>query len=75
MKEMTRKEKDMNVAKAFMKEACMVHISKSNGQFYNGTILKVFEEFFTIDDQKLGPINVFFFELKKPLQEYTGRKY
>ena len=55
---------------AFYKEKLIVHVIKKSGIFYNGRILIVREEFFTINDREEGAMNVFFFELKNPIVEY-----
>jgi len=57
-------------ALAFYKEKLIVHITKTNGTFYNGRILKVDDEFFTINDREEGAKIVFFFELKHPITEF-----
>ena len=61
-------------ATAFCKEELMVHVVKKNGSWYNGIILIVREEFFTIEDREDGAKNVFFFELKNPIVEYEEEK-
>jgi len=65
-------EEELNKRRAiaFCKEKLPVHITKLSGIFYNGLILKVDEEFFTIDDQEDGAKVIFFFELKKPIVEF-----
>ena len=70
MADMNHKEKDRNVVLAFMKAGLKIHVSKKNERFLNGKALKVFEEFFVIDDIVYGPTNVFFDELNKPVEEF-----
>jgi len=74
MIKMNKDEKNRILAQAFMKEECLVHVSKRNNKFLNGIIKRVFEEFFTIDDREYGPTNVFFWELNKPLEEYEEER-
>lgn len=63
---------DMNHdrAKVFLEKGIKVHVSKSNGTFYNGIILEVSDDFFFIDDKEDGRQLVFFKELTKPLEEF-----
>ena len=70
MIDMERNEKDKNVVFCFMKNNITAHISKSNGKFMNGKILRVFDDFFIIDDFIYGNTNVFFNELNKPVEEF-----
>lgn len=72
MIKMDKYEQNMKLAQAFLKEGCEVHVSKKNGNFLNGVIKRIFEEFFTIVDRKYGATNVFFWELAKPLEESEG---
>ena len=67
---MTNDTMNQRRAIAFYKEKLIVHIIKKNGTFYNGRILKVDDEFFTINDREKGAKVVFFFELKKPIVEF-----
>ena len=71
MKDMT----DMNYerAKVFLKKNIKVHISKSNGIYYNGYITEVSSGFFFIEDQEDGRQLVFFLELNKPIEEYNSK--
>jgi len=55
---------------AFYEEKLPVHIVKKSGVFYNGIILVVRDSFFTIDDREDGAKNVFYFELKCPIEEF-----
>ena len=76
MIDMNHKEKDRNVVLAFKEEGLKMHVSLKNvkypkGQFLNGEALKVFEDFFVIDDVVYGPTNVFFSELNKPVEEFV----
>ena len=63
---------DMNYerAKVFLDKNVMVHISKSNGVYYNGIIIEVKPEFFFIEDKEDGRQLVFFKELNKPIEEF-----
>ena len=70
MTEMTRQERDINVANAFRREEIKVHVSLTTGIFYNGIITRVYEEFFVIIDEFHGATNVFFFQLNKPIEEF-----
>ena len=70
MTDMNHKEKDRNVVLSFMEAGLKVHVSKKNETFLNGNVLRVFEEFFVIEDQVYGPTNVFFHELNKPVEEF-----
>ena len=70
MTEMTRQERDINVANSFRREEIKVHVSLTSGIFYNGIITRVYEEFFVILDAVHGATNVFYFQLKKPLEEF-----
>ena len=67
---MTRQERDINVANSLRREEIKVHVSLTNGTFYNGIITRVYEEFFVIIDDINGATNVFYFQLKKPLEEF-----
>lgn len=64
--------KDMNYerVKIFLEKRIKVHVSKSNGTFYNGIILDVSKDFFFIEDQEDGRQLVLFKELSKPITEY-----
>ncbi|HEC40006.1 MAG TPA: hypothetical protein ENI29_17335 [bacterium] len=56
--EMTRQisyYKDNNIA---------VHVEKNNGRFYNGLILEFQGDMIILDDEKLGPIPIYFLEIK-----------
>lgn len=55
---------------AFYKEKLVVHVIKVSGVFYNGRILKIDDEFFTINDREEGAKVVFYFELKNPIVEF-----
>ncbi len=79
MADMNHKEKDRNVVLAFKEEGLKMHVSRKNekfpeGQFLNGKALKVFDDFFIIDDVVYGPTNVFFYELNKPVEEFVEVK-
>lgn len=64
---------DMNYDRAqiFLKKGIKVHVSKSNGTFYNGLILEVSSDFFFMFDQEDGRQLVLFKELSKPIEEFT----
>ena len=64
--------KDMNPKRAnlFCQRKAKVHISKSNGTFYNGIIAEIGSDFFFIDDEKTGRQLIFFLELDKPIEEF-----
>ncbi len=70
MVDMNHKEKDRNVVLSFKEEGLKIHISLKNETFLNGNVLRVFEDFFVIDDKVYGPTNVFFDELNKPVEEF-----
>lgn len=74
MVDMNHKEKDRNVVLAFQKEGLKIHISLKKETFLNGKVIRVFEDFFVIDDLKYGPTNVFFHELNKPVEEFKEVK-
>ena len=58
-------------AKIFFGRKDIIHVSKKNGEFYNGRLFSVSLDFFEIHDRVTGVQLVFFSELKKPLQEYV----
>lgn len=68
--ETNNEEMNRRRALAFYKEKLKVHITKTNGTFYNGQIIKVDNDFFVIEDREEGAKVVFFFELKNPIEEY-----
>jgi len=51
------------IAKDFYKRNIPVHLLKRDRQWYNGTILELTNDFFIIDERKLGRRVVFFLEL------------
>ncbi len=61
-------------AKIFLSDERMAHISLINGFFYNGTIIKVTEEFLIMKDLEKGEVIVFFEELNKSIESYTVRR-
>jgi len=65
-------EEELNKRRAFAfyKEKLIVHVVKQDGIFYNGRILKVDDEFFTINDREEGAKVVFYFELKSAIVEF-----
>jgi hypothetical protein len=56
---------------SFFIDKQIVHIS-TNYLFYNGYIVNIFNDYFQIDDFVLGIKEIFFDELKKPPQIFTG---
>ena len=74
MTDMNHKEKDRNVVLAFKEEGLKIHVSLKNKTFLNGKALKIFEEFFVIDDIVNGPTNIFFDDLNKPVEEFKEVK-
>ena len=69
-KNMNYEEMNRRRALAFYEEKLKVHITKIDGTFYNGQILKVNKDYFVIEDREDGPKIVFFFELKNPIEKY-----
>lgn len=62
-----------NKALYFQKINQQVHIKTNTGAFYNGDILEVSAEFLTIKDLKIGPMVVFFMEIKR-LEPYIPKE-
>ena len=50
-------------AKDFFNRKVPIHLLKRDRQWYNGTILELTNDFFIIDERKLGRRVVFFLEL------------
>ena len=51
-------------AKYFIEHKIEIHISSSNGRFYNGHIIKIHEEsYLIIDDKVYGETPIFFSEI------------
>ena len=70
---METNDEEMNYerAKVFSKEKIKVHISKTNGVFYNGIITKVEPDYFFLIDEEDGEQLVFFVELAIPIKRYV----
>ena len=52
-------------AQFFLEKSITVHISCSNGRFYNGLIIEIVgEEFLIINDRLYGETPVYFLEIK-----------
>jgi len=68
---MTDEKMNHDRAEVYLEKKIKVHVSKSNGIFYNGMILEVLADSFFIADQKDGRQLIFFKELTKPITEYT----
>jgi hypothetical protein len=61
--ELTRQNDNYKKAKDFYKRNIPVHLLKRDRQWYNGTILELTNDFFILDERKLGRRVVFFLEL------------
>ena len=76
MAEEDKRKKDMNQRRAevFLERETKVHVSMTSGTFYNGIITEVSEDFFFLDDQKLGEKIIFFCELKQPIEIWKEKE-
>ena len=69
-KEEHKKEMNFMRASVFFIKKTKVHVSMG-GTFYNGVIdEKPEDDFFFLEDQKVGRVLVFYVELTKPLEEF-----
>lgn len=59
---------DKKRAEVFFKKSIKVHISKKNGEWFNGIITEISNDFFIIRDQLKGNKLILFSELKKPIE-------
>ena len=66
---MNDEEMNYERAKVFFEKQIVVHVSKTNGIFYNGLITEVQPSFIFIDDKEDGSKMVLFKELAKDLEE------
>lgn len=60
-------------AKYFFSKGTLVHISKSDGAFFNGQITELSEKFFVIKDRFKGNQFISFSELNKAIEPYTEK--
>lgn len=59
-------------AEYFLDKKIAVHIIKTSGEWMNGTIKNVSEDFFILDDRIKGEQFIYFSELKKPIEPYRN---
>jgi len=57
----------------YKKHKLLIHIDKTNGQFYNGYVLEVEGDMLILDDRKLGAMPIHFIEIKL-LERYVERE-
>ena len=76
MTEEDKRKKDMNQRRAivFYKRETKVHVTMISGTFYNGYVTEVSEDFFFLNDQKLGEKIIFFCELKQPIEIWKEKE-
>ena len=60
----SREQIILKKAQVFFDEKTIVHLSLSNGTFYNGRLFSVNENYLEIHDRKFGRIKVFLIEIK-----------
>jgi len=58
-------------AKTFFNKQIPVHLLKKDREWYNGLITEISNDFFIIDEMKLGKRVVFFLEIWE-IEEYGG---
>lgn len=57
----------------FLEKKTTIHIQKTNGQFYNGLILEINNDFIILLDKKVGEVPIYFSEITK-LEPYKERE-
>ncbi len=57
----------------YKKKGQKIHVKLTNGTFYNGVIGHIGIDFFEIEDQKIGPVVIWFCEIQRiePYREDT----
>lgn len=67
-------ENEIKRSKYFKNKNIKIHICKNTGEFLNGLIVDIQDDFFIINDKIKGDQFVYFSELKKPIEPYYERR-